>query len=191
MSEILEILRDLTSRQYIDRMHTDADRAINEVATAGIIDSFDEFKNIIVKLIISVNKYALKINNNIGGGREYYLNSAFKALSKKFGPNGEKAAFEMARTGKNGGLYEVLKVVAYGYIDTLNENEAQSKIGYLWQIMDNDCKFTLMDQYISEFGHLWPAEMTESSAARLKVNFPATLQLHIKNVRKLSDSMDI
>ena len=191
MSELIETLNNLTSPKYIEKMYIGADKAINEIALDGLVSSFREFENIIVEFMKLLHKYVLKANRTINGAEEYYLDAGFKVLQEKYGPNGEKAAFEMARTGKQGGIYAVIKVLAYGPIDIGIENEAKAKVGVLWEKLGNDQKFAVMDEYVKTHGHLWPDELIENGAVRLKMNFPKTLQLHIENVRKLSKSLDI
>ena len=186
---IIEILKELSSPSYNEKKYTGADRAVNEAAVGGLVDSFEEFENILIEVIVLVQKYVLKARNPVEGGREFYLDAAFRALSKKLGPNGEKAAFERSRTGNEEGLYGVIKLIAYGYADVLFENESKSRVGIIWERLSNDDKFVVMDEYLKEFGHLWPDELTENGAVRLKVNFSKTMQLHIENVRKLSESL--
>jgi len=190
MSEIINIMKQLTSPSYNEKMYIGADRAVNEAAVGGLVASFAEFADILVRVIILVQKYVLKAQNPVEGGREFYLDAAFRVLIKKLGPNGEKAAFEMARTGKQGGIYDVIKLVAYGYTDILFENEARAKVGIIWEKLCNEDKLKTMALYLQEFGDLWPDEMTENGATRIKFNFPRVLQLHIENVRKLTKSLD-
>jgi hypothetical protein len=187
MSEMIDILKQLTSPSYNEKRYIGADRAVNEAAVGGPVTSFNEFEDILVRVIVLIHKYVLKVRNPIEGARENYLDAAFKVLNKKLGPSGFRAGFERARTGKEGGIYGVIKLVAYGYTDVLFENESKSKVGFLWQQMSNDQRFAVMDEYIAEFASMWPHEMTENGAVRLKVNFPKTLQLHIENIRKLQN----
>ena len=190
MSEIVDILKELSSPSYNEKKYIGVDRAINEAAVGGLVDSFEEFGEILAGVIVLVQKYLLKAQNPVEGAREYYLDAAFRVLNKKLGPSGFRAGFERARTGKEEGLYGVIKLVAYGYGEMLFENEAKSKVGVIWERLSNDDRFVVMDEYLQEFGHLWPDEMTENGAVRLKVNFPKTLQLHLENIRKLSKLLD-
>ena len=190
MSELIETLNNLTSPQYTEKKYQGADRAINSVSVSGLVDSFNEFENILVEVIVLVQKNVLKVQRPIKGAQDFYLDAAFRVLQKEYGPNGEKAAFEISRTGKDGGIHAIIRSLAYGYADLLFENEAEAKVGVLWEKMSNEDKFAAMEQYVSEFSYLWPDELTENGALRLKKNFQKTLQLHIENIRKLTKSMD-
>ena len=190
MSELIETLSNLTSPQYAEKKYQGADRAINAVNVGGLVDSFKQFKNILIEVIVLVQKNVLKVQRPIEGAQDFYLDAAFRVLQKEYGPNGEKAAFEMSRTGKDGGVNAVIRSIAYGYTDVLFENETKAKVGIIFEQMSDNDKFAVMNEYIKEFGHLWPDELIENGALRLKINFLKTLHLHIEYIRKLTKSMD-
>lgn len=191
MSEIITILNELTEPGYTEEKYLGADRAINAVCVKGPLGSFNEFKQILIEVILLIQNHVLKAQKTVEGAEEFYLGIAFRVLQKEYGPNGEKAAYEMSRTGKEGGINAVIRSLAYGYTDILFENEAKAKVAVIWEKLSNDQKFLIMDQYVSKFGYLWPDELTENGAVRLKMNFPKTLQLHIENIRKLTKSMNV
>jgi len=191
MSEIITILKELTKPGYIEKRYLGADYAINSVSVKGPVGSFNEFKQILIEVIVLVQKYVLKTQKTVEGSQTFYLDIAYKVLQKVYGPNGEKAAFEMSRTGKEGGISAVIRSLAYGYTDILFKDEAKAKVGVLWAKLSHDQKFSIMDQYVSTFGYLWPDELVENGAVRLKMNFPKTLQLHIEQIRKLTKAMDV
>lgn len=192
MSEIIEELKNLTSPGYIEKMHVGVDKAINAVAVSGAtVGSFSQFEQIVIEVIWLVHKYELKVQKPVEGADEYYLSIGFNVLQQKYGPHGEKASFEMARTGKNGGINAVIRMLAYGYTDTLFENKAKAKIGVLWRKLNPDEMLAVMDEYVRLFGDMWPKEMTEGKALRLKVNFPKTLELHVESIKKLHKSLDV
>ena len=191
MSEIIEELKKLTSSGYIEKMYVGADCAVNEVAAGGgTVDSFKQFEQIVIEVIELVHKYVLKVRKPVKGAEQHYLSTGFTVLQQKYGPHGEKAAYEMARTGKDGGINAVIRLLTYGYTATLFENEAKAKIGVLWQKLSPEQMLAVMDEYVCTFKHLWPREMTEGKALRLKVNFPKTLELHIESIKKLHKSLE-
>ena len=190
MSELIETLNNLTSPRYTEKKYQGADRAINAVSVSGLVDSFKQFQNILIEVIVLVQKNVLKVQKPIKGAQDFYLDAAFRVLQKEYGPNCEKAAFEFRRTGKDGSVNAVIRSLAYGYTDVLFENETKARVGILFEKLSHDQKFAVMDEYIKEFGHLWPDELIENGALRLKKNFQKTLQLHIENIRKLTKSMD-
>jgi hypothetical protein len=55
-----------------------------------------------------------------------------RLLLKEYGPNGEKAAFEMVRTGTQGGQYAVLKSIAKQMINDYAGTGIRARISHYW-----------------------------------------------------------
>jgi len=106
-------------------------------------------------------------------------------LLKEYGLNGDKAAFEMARTGVEGGFYSVLKAVANRMMEEYIGNEITAKISSFWYALSTDEKFAVTEEYLSKYGHLLPPELTEGSAARVKADFVKVLEEHARMIKRL------
>ena len=108
-----------------------------------------------------------------------------RLLQNEYGSSGEKAAFEMARTGTQGGLYAVLISVAKQMVEEYASNEIRARISHYWHSLSVDEQLAATDEYLSKFGHLLPSELTERSAARIKTNFIKVLEEHMKMVKRI------
>ena len=115
----------------------------------------------------------------IDWGRCYYL------LVKEFGLNGEKAAFEMVRTGVEQGLYGVLRAIARRMIDEYSGNEIAARIATFWESLSTDEKLAASKEYLDKYGHLLPSELTSGSAARIRFNFLQVLKEHPGMMKRL------
>jgi hypothetical protein len=127
----------------------------------------------------------LKIRTDIPDGTEYYWSRCSGILNNAFGPSGFKTAFEMVRTGKNGGLYQILKIIAEHMAENYAQNEISARIYTYWESLTVDEKLAATDEYLHNYGHLLPAEFTDGSAARLKVHFPEVLKEHPKTIQRM------
>ena len=58
-----------------------------------------------------------------------------------YGANGEKTAFEMARTGNESGLYGVLKAVAMQVAEDCSKKEISAKAITYWKSLSIDQQF--------------------------------------------------
>ena len=108
-------------------------------------------------------------------------------LIQEFGTNGDKEAFELVRTGIEGGLYGVLKRVAQQMATEYTGNEISARITHFWNGLKMKEQFSVMDEYLLKFGHLLPSELTESNAARIKANFIKVLKEHPQLVKRMRD----
>jgi hypothetical protein len=173
------------SRNYED-VSARVSQAINTfpVPRATIVD-WDEYEAFFGDFYRHVEKTVLRLSSDVPDHEGFYRARCSNLLDKAFGPSGSKAAFEMVRTGKEGGLYQVLKTVADLIGERYAENEIWGRISHYWESLALDEKLAAPDEYLQKYGHLLPSELTEGSAARLRVNFPKVLEEHPKMIRRM------
>lgn len=106
---------------------------------------------------------------------------------KEYGPNGERAAFEIARTGAEGGIYTVLRAVAKQMLEEYSGNEITSKIIRFWEELSAGERQTATGEYLKKYGHLLPSELTEGDGVRVRANFLKVLQEHPHLIKRLRD----
>jgi len=173
------------SRTY-DHVSARVDEAVNNFAMhRPIIEDWDEYENYLADFYRHIEKVVLRMGSGVPDNREYYWGQCANLLNKAFGPSGYKAAFEMVRTGKEGGLYQVLKTVADLIAEKYTQNEIFARISHYWESLTLDEKLAAPDEYLSKYGYLLPSELTEGSAARLRANFPKVLEEHPKMIRQM------
>ena len=173
------------SRTY-DQVSARVDEAVNNFAMhRPIIEDWDEYENYLADFYRHIETVVLRIGSGVPDSREFYWGQCANLLNKAFGPSGFKAAFEMVRTGKEGGLYQVLKTVADLIAEKYAQNEIFARISHYWESLTLDEKLAAPDEYLSKYGYLLPSELTEGSAARLRANFPKVLEEHPKMIRQM------
>ena len=162
-----------------------ANEAINTFNDkAAQIDKWDDFRYCMSEFLQHVDTCVLRLRQSLEVSSDYYWSRCVRILLKLYGIQGEKAAFEMARTGNEGGLYGVLKAVAMKAAEEYSKNEITARIGSYWEGLSVDEQLEASVEYIAKYGHLLPSELTEGSAARIRANFPKILQQHPHLIRK-------
>jgi hypothetical protein len=166
------------------------DEAVNSFQVGSyIIENWDEFTTVLANFCCHTENNTLRIHPPRKPEPDFDGARCYRLLIKEYGPSGEKAAFEMIRTGAEGGLYAVLKAVAKLMIEEYAGNEISARIVYYWQDLSNDEKIAAAQEYICKYGHLLPSELTEGSAARILVNFTKVLEEHPKLIKRLRKSV--
>jgi len=99
-------------------------------------------------------------------------------LEKEYGSNARTTAFEIARTGQEGGLYSVLKAVAKGMTHEYVANGIGSRVSAYLNSLSVAENLADSEEYIKKYAHIIPAEMREGSAARLRAYFHKVLEAH-------------
>ena len=161
------------------------DRGINSFRCPSVIDNWGDFRQCLSRFVCHIEACVLRLRQSMDDHLEHYWDQAFRSMHKIYGPNGEKAAFEMARTGNQGGLYAVLKAVAKQSAEQYTQNEISARVSVYWQELSLEEKLAAPIEYIEKFGHLLPSELTEASAARVRANFPQFLEKHPQMFQKL------
>ena len=176
---------DITLEKIFNR----ADKAINtfNLRTAKI-DKWDQFSECVSGFSKHLDFHILNLQEKPDISASYYWPKGAHTLIKIYGINGEKVAFEMARTGNEGGLYKVLKAMAMRVAEDYAQNEIFAQISAYWRSLSVDEKFDASTEYIAKFGHLLPSELTEGSSARIRANFTNFLEKHpylIQQIRRV------
>jgi len=185
-SKLEHLLATITPERTYNETARRADDALNAfLAPGALLDRWDVFQSCMAQFYRHVENTVLRIHSGFQGQFDMDWNCCIKILQHIYGHNGEKTAFEIAHTGNEGGLYSVFRTVAERMADEYVENEIRARIGTWWNDLNLNEKFTAIDEYLANYGHLLPTELTEGSAARLKVHFEETLFNHVRMLRQL------
>ena len=186
MTRLDRLLETIDPSKTLDQVSAHIDNAINSFEkNAGVIEDWDTFKAVLTKFFRHTENTILKIKSFNSPHPDIDLGRCIRLLIKKYGPNGEKAAFEMVRTGNQGGLYAVLKSIAEQMIDEYAGNEIRARISHYWHSLSVDEQLAATDEYLAKYGHLLPWELTEGSAARIKADFVKVLAEHPKIIKRM------
>jgi len=185
-TDLERLLQQLDPDRTIEATYRRADEAINSFPLRQArITQWNEFRGCLVEFIGHVEARILRMERPVRGMFDFRWDRATEILIKIYGRNGEKAAFELARTGNEGGLYGVLKAVAMRVADDMSQTEIAARVGAFWDTHTPQEVLGAAREYLAKYGHLLPSELTESTAARVQANFLKVLENHPKLVQRL------
>ena len=183
------LLESIDPARTLDQVSARVDEALNSFRVkSGTIEDWEGFRTVLTEFFRHVENVVLRIRPPFFPNPDFDWGRCCKLLLKEYGANGEKAAFEMARTGTEQGLYGVLKTVARRMVDDYAGNEIAARVSKFWETLSTDEKLAVSQEYLDKYGHLLPSELTSGSAARIRVNFPRVLEEHtsiVKNLRNI------
>jgi hypothetical protein len=170
----------------LDQISARVDDALNSFRVkAGIIEDWEGFRTVLAEFFCHLRNYILRMNPSRSVDRDFDWGLCCQLLVKEYGANGEKAAFEMVRTGAERGLYGVLKGLARQMMDEYAGNEITARISNFWEALSTGEKLAASQEYLDKYGRLLPPELTSGSAARIRANFPKVLEEHPRIVKRL------
>lgn len=168
----------------------DMDRRVDETINtfrmdASHIDDWNCFRSYLIHFLHHLDVHLLRLPRAIPMGVDFDWGRCCQVLMKVYGPEGEKTAFELARTGNEGGLYDILKRMATSVAQQYSRNEIEAKVSFFWNGMSVQEQLAAGWEYVQKWGHLLPSELTEGSAARVRANLPKVLEEHPRLIRRL------
>ena len=183
-----KILDSIDPALTLDQVSARVDDAVNSfhVETA-LIDDWETFKAILTRFFRHVENFILQIRHFPSPNPDIDWGRCCRLLMQEFGPSGEKASFEMSRTGKEGGIYGVLKAIARRMIHEYGQNEIRAKANTFWEGLTIDERLSIPNEYLDKYGHLIPEELSEGSGVRVRANFPMVLKEHPNIIGRLKN----
>ena len=186
LSKLDRLLESIHPSRTIEELNRRADDALNSFsAEAPQIESWDRFRHCLIRFLHHAESRLLRLSSPCPMGLDFDWGRCCQILMRAYGPNGEKTAFEMARTGNEGGLLAVLRKMAETMAEQFAQNEIEAKVLTYWNYRSIDERLAAADEYLAKYGHLLPSELTEGSAGRIRANLPKVLQEHPALMRRL------
>ena len=173
-----------------DRTLEEVDRRVDEALNsfslpAAKIDRWDAFRACLIDLLHHTQRHVLRMSRPCPMGVDFDWGRCCRVLHRIYGANGEKTAFELARTGNEGGLYAVARKMARQIAENAAETEIAAMVHSFWNFLSVDERLQAGEEYLRDYGHLLPSELTEGSAARVRANLPKFLIEHPRTLRRL------
>lgn len=180
------LLEAIDPSRTLDQTQARADQAINTFALhEAIVQELPGFRKVMVEFLYHLEYHILRLRTSVRMSGDFNWNRCVQVLVQEFGKEGEKAAFEMARTGSEGGLLAVQRRMALRVAETYTRNEISARVYDYWNHLSVPQMLDASSEYLEKFGHLLPSDLTEGSAARLRANLPRVLEEHPFLIQRL------
>ena len=179
-----QLLSDIDPLRTYEQTFARADEAINTFSfDCDQVKDWRDFKTCLAEFFTHVEAKLLQLHPcplNL----DFHWAGCKQSLRSIYGDRGEKAAFEMARTGNESGLYSVLSDVALRMAEEFVESKISARVDQLWDELSVDEQLSIVTEYLVKYGHLLSSEITQSGPARIQENFPRVLDRHIRIIHR-------
>ena len=187
-TELDRLLARISPEKVIVKTFNRANEAINTFnVKSAQPNEWDEFRCCMADFLQHTERHSLRLHSPAAMASDYYWPLCVRVLMKVYGSSGEKAAFEMARTGCGGGLYALLRSVAMHVAEEYAKTEIQAKVNAYLDDLTVEKQLEASSEYIAKYGRFLPSEITEASAARIHSEFRQVLQRHPWMILKIHD----
>ena len=172
-------LETIDPARILDPVDRDVDHAVTTFPySRATVTTFDEFEQLLAQFYHHVQHHALHLRAPVPLHVSMYFSQALRMLEKEYGSTARTTAFEIARTGQEGGLYSVLKAVAKGMAQEYVTNGIGSMVSSYLSSLSVAERLADSEEYIEKYAHIIPAEMREGGAPRLRGYFHKVLESH-------------
>jgi hypothetical protein len=184
MSELDRLLKRIDPTANLEQTAKQIDKAINTFRLKkASIEAWDEFETCLSSFYCHLENMSLNKNRQAHPQMDY--DRSRRLLLEEYGPNAEKTAFEMAKTGIDGGLYAVLKTIAGRLTNNYSQNQVRYLVDEFWNNLSYDERITAAKKYREKYGHLIPATFTEGSIEYLTSQLPKILEEHPGMIQRM------
>ncbi len=178
---------DITLNDVASRV----DHAVNRfVQTEIVICDFKKFEGLMSRFVRHIENEVLNLPPSFTPS-VYDWGHCSQILDQEYGDQGYKTAFEMARSGIQGGLYAVLKTIASHLIQEYSKRWISNRVHPFWNALSMTEQFEVIEEYAEKYGHLLPADNVEGSGVLLKMNFTQVLEEHPRMIQRLREAQRI
>lgn len=171
-----ELLESIDPVRTIDQVSAAVDDAFNSFRHNHPIRSFDDYRKYMSAFVQYIEQIAVNFKSNDPYDQEFFWTRYSNLVTKGHGQDAWKMNYEKIITGKDGGLYKLLKDVAAMILDDRSGREISARVWGFWESLTNKEKLETVDEFLQKFGRLLPSEYTGGGGAYLKMNFPRILE---------------
>jgi len=186
MMTLNQLMEIFDARDYVQSEYIRADEAIRTFEIdQTVITDWDMFRYCLARFRWHLDYHLLNMTRQIGFNLEYQWSRAVSLLVAMYGTNGEKTAFEITRTGNEGGLYALLEKMASYQAMYYLRNKTSVLVSDFWNNLSVDQKIEASREYIVLYRRLIPSELAEASGARILCQLPKLLNKHPQVIHSL------
>ena len=176
-TKLNKLLKEIDPFRRIGIIHSRMNSALRTFPYGTLtIRNWHEYENYLAKFFCHIENISLKVKMPVHPTMHYQR--CIRFLNEEFGPNGEKIAYNMAKTGVNGGLFAVTKIIAKRLAAFYARNAIRFYVDEYWNKLSYSDRIQAAKEYRKKYGHLIPSYYTEGSPEFLAANLQKILEEH-------------
>ena len=179
------LLDAIDPARILDETERRADTALGSYGLdVGAFQDWREYVGCLAHFFGHLERHLLNLSGPYPGNASICWGQCSGVLDRIYGSNGDKVAFQIVRSGAEGGLYGVLKEIARFQARTYGEREIEARVAGFWSALSVEEQLAAVNAYIARFGNLYPEEFRAGSFSTLKVNFWKILIEHPRMLQR-------
>ena len=186
MTRLEALLAAIDPDRTLNKMARRVDHALNSFPYAsGTTATPGEFEATMTAFYCHVENVALRLSPPRDIDSYMDWGQCRQILMEAYGRSGVQVAEELARTGKEGGLFGVLRTVANRMGERYARDKIRTEVLRFWNALSADELHEAATEYMDRWGHILPPELTEAWGARVRSSFVNILQEHPRIINEM------
>ncbi|MGA2497749.1 MAG: hypothetical protein ABSH20_08410 [Tepidisphaeraceae bacterium] len=180
MPHILDqFLESISPQRTILDIGMKIDRALNTFPVpAQWTGNHDSFQEMVIQFLCHVDQHLAGASSRRPPMPPYDLGHCVDVFESIYGSMGIHRAYDLARTGHEGGVYRVLRDFAAALVMRAHRHTIAKPISdFLWD-MTEEGRMEMARHYIARFGSYLPPEWLEHGGVPVARNLKQILQQH-------------
>jgi hypothetical protein len=153
--------------------------------TTAKVEHWHAFMDLMICVLAHVERHLYGLKEAVAMSPDLAWGRCVALLTEVYGKGGAKVAFELARTGQETGVQELLRKCAYHIADQVANNHIRLSVGAFWSGLTLQGKCDAIDEFLSKHAHLLPSELTEGGAWRIRADFPSVLEHFVELLQRI------
>jgi hypothetical protein len=183
-NNLTAFLKTIEPPNTFDKIARSIDQLVNTFRyTKSSIDDRNEFEDCLASFYCHLENGHFNSQRDVN--RIFDYDRCTTILVEAYGSNGEKIAFEMARTGVDGGIYSIYKLIAQKLTEQYAQNTIRALVSDYLNGMDAERWMKITELYKKDYSHLLPPEFKDKSVAFLCANLNNILEEHPRTVKRM------
>lgn len=185
-TKLESLLKDIDPTRTLDEMDRRANAALGRYPlTEARYEDWREYVGCLTHFYAHLEGHLLNLKGPYPGSPAMWWGQCSNVLERIYGREGYKTAFQLVRSGTEGGLYGVLKAIARNQARHYADTEIRARISAFWISLSAKERFDAINEYIDKFRGLLPVETRAGSSSGLKVRFWEVLEEHPRMLQRL------
>jgi len=183
-----ELLAAIAPERTLDDAERHAAEAMNCFPYPNVpARDYEDCKTLLIRFMHHVDRHILHLPTWWPGetDRDFDWSRCGQFLTRAYGQEGTKAAWEMIRTAQEGGIRSVYQELARQIAEEYAWNEIRGRVSHFWWNSSVEELMTACDEYIQRFRHVLPPESLEHNGARIRISFWKVLEEHPRLMQRL------
>ena len=187
-TKLEKLLEKIDPAKIIDPVENRIFKSIPKIyRDKNTVENFEEFKECLAEAAKVARNAAINVPLNAGDNIDINFGQALHYLKEEYPRDTVQTVFEIMQTGAEGGVFQILKIIARTMAEEITQNQIKAIVVEFWNSLSMEEKLSVPYEYIEKYKNILPKRIVEGDNVRMRGLFWETLAQHPKMLKRIRD----